>query len=265
MALPADKGDGRDLRRQSAVIPVALIADRRGEVFLFEKGAGVNALPVLVDLIDGNAVGLHVVLAGVAAAAGLRDVPGEGRGLGKIGGLNPMNAMAVCADGDIGIALPQKLTMFACPILLELIHPYVGIEPPHIIRAGMAGAAELRDPRFLRRPLKRLVFGQPHVILKRIAAMAVLAAQAELPVDVCRESLDRGAELLIVQSGMTFQTGIFLTEEQNGQGQKKRKDETRAEPRFHQSLFLSFVLFGFQVLNLFPYFISGAQGRLTPS
>jgi hypothetical protein len=78
-------------------------------------------------------------------------------------------------------------------------------------------------------------------------------------VNVCRESLYWGSELLIAQPGMTFQTGIFLTEERNGQGQKKRKDETKADPRFHQSPFLVFVLFGFQVFYLFPSLYPGRK------
>ena len=85
MALPADEGDRGHLRRRGAVVAMAIVADGRRKVFFLEKCPGVNALLIVIDLPDGNPVAFHEISVGMAAAAGLRDVPGKGLGFGEAG------------------------------------------------------------------------------------------------------------------------------------------------------------------------------------
>src|SRR4030042_3230615 len=145
MALPADEGDRAHLRRRGAVVAMAIVADGRRKVFFLEKRPGVNALLIILDLSDGDPVAFHEISVGMAAAAGLRDVPGKSLGLGEIGRHNAMNAMAVCADGRFGIALLEPLAVLAGPINDKRVHTDIGIKLPHVGGVGMAGATELRN------------------------------------------------------------------------------------------------------------------------
>ena len=105
MALPADRADGLDLGRDGAVVAVAVVAGRSAHVLLVEQGRGVDALLVLGELVGRDPVGLHEARVGVAAAAGLGDVPGEGRRFREFGRLDAVDAVAVGADGDLRVAL----------------------------------------------------------------------------------------------------------------------------------------------------------------
>ncbi len=132
MALPADKRDGADFGRSRAVVAVAVIAHRGAEVLFLEKGPGMDALLVIIDLLDGYPVSFHGVGARMAAAAGLRDVPGEDLRFGEAGRLDAVDSVAVRADGAARISLFQEPAVLACPVEDQLVHPQVGIEAPHI-------------------------------------------------------------------------------------------------------------------------------------
>jgi hypothetical protein len=79
MALSADKSNRRDFWRRSAVISMTVVTDRSREVFFLKERAGMDALPVILELVGGDFIGFHVVFIGMTAAAGLRNIPGENR------------------------------------------------------------------------------------------------------------------------------------------------------------------------------------------
>ena len=141
-----------------------------------------------------------------------------------------MNAMAVRADGDILVALSQKLPMPARPVGLELVHADVWIETPHVLRIGMAGAAQFRHLGLPGRSLEGLVLGQFNIVLERIAAVAVLAAQPELPMNIRREPIHRSAQALVIESLVAFQAGIFLAEERERKSEEQGERKDREEP-----------------------------------
>ena len=79
----------------------------------------------------------------------------------------------------------------------------------------MTGPAELRDLGPFGRTLEGPVFGQLRIVLGRVPAMAVLAAEPELLMDVRSEAFGRRLEGFI-HLKVAFDAGIFLGAKING-------------------------------------------------
>ena len=76
MALAANVYDGRNAGRRGAMISVAIVAGRRGQVALARHYLPVDAGFVFFDLVGGNFVGRHIILFGVTGAASVGDLQG---------------------------------------------------------------------------------------------------------------------------------------------------------------------------------------------
>jgi hypothetical protein len=79
MALSANKSNGKDFWRRSAMISVTVVADWSRKVFFLEERAGMDTLPVILELAGRDFIGFHVVFIRMTAAACLRNIPGESR------------------------------------------------------------------------------------------------------------------------------------------------------------------------------------------
>ena len=98
------------------MISVAIVADRRREVFFLEERTGVDALFVFFHLIRGDSVAFHVVFIRMASTASFRDIPGKRPGFGMIRRKNTMAAMAVCAHCDFCVSIFKKPAVLAGPV-----------------------------------------------------------------------------------------------------------------------------------------------------
>jgi hypothetical protein len=228
MALPADRGHRLDLGRIGPVVAVAVVAGRRGHVLLIQESLGVDALLPLGGLVGRDLVGLHILGVGVAATAGGGHVPGEDGGLGELGRQDAVVAVAVRADGRLGVALLEQPAVLAGPILVQLVDPQLGVGRPHVGRVGVAAAAELGDLGPLGGALEGLVLGLVLVRGGGVAAMAVPAGQAELGVGVLGVLHGRGFELA-VQLEVAVETTVGRRRRGLGQGPRRQEEKDRSD------------------------------------
>jgi hypothetical protein len=116
MALSANKSNGKDFWRRSAMISVTVVADWSREVFFLKERAGMDTLLIILELVSGDFIGFHVLFIRMTAAACLRDIPGKSRGFRMARSQNAMSFMAVRADSHLCISFSQALAMAACPV-----------------------------------------------------------------------------------------------------------------------------------------------------
>ena len=132
MALTADEAYGLDFGRGGAVVAVTAVTGRGGHILFFEQGLGMDALLVFRELVRRDPVGFHKRRIGMAAAAGLGDIPGESQRLRILGRLNPMDSVAVRADSDLGVSFLEQLPVAERPVNLQLVDPEARVESPDI-------------------------------------------------------------------------------------------------------------------------------------
>src|SRR5690242_4046938 len=105
----------------------------------------VNALVIVRKLGGGNFIFLHALLISVAAGAGSGDVDRIQRGARIAGRADIVDAVAVNADGSLGVAGGQPFPVNAGVMLAELVSPQAGIVFAHGSRVRMAASAKLRN------------------------------------------------------------------------------------------------------------------------
>jgi hypothetical protein len=120
-------------------------AGRGLRVPIYHQSTSVNALSIQLELVGGNAIGLHTLFVGMALGAGSWQFPwmDARRGICRI--LDVVAAMAIIASGHVLIPLGQKLPVHAFPVLAHLVNrqPIRG----HPLTIGVTGAAQIRDGR----------------------------------------------------------------------------------------------------------------------
>src|SRR5690349_12680124 len=188
VAIRADVLHGIDAGRRSPVVAVAGGAGGRAEIAANDQRFVVNAGLILGKLIGGNPIRFHVVRIGVAARAGLGDVQRIHGGLNIADGAEVVDAVAIDADGDFGVALRQKLAVHAGDVLAELIGAQRWVVFAHERGVGMAASAERGNlaARDLSAEARGLAHGV-HVGFRGIAAVATGAGQAFLSVNIVRK------------------------------------------------------------------------------
>src|SRR5436305_2919544 len=108
-----------------------------------------------------------------------------------------MNAVTTDAGGDLLISVPEPLAVYAGQVFALLIYAQRGVEPLHQIGIRVALAAEGRNVTRLRLADVALhrVFRRALIILRRIAAVTVVAGKIARLVYVVVELLNRLGEL----------------------------------------------------------------------
>ena len=176
MALPTDVGHLLIAGRGSTVFPVTCRAGGCPQVLVLKHRHTVDTLLIQLILVGGDAIGIHQSLVCVTAGTHRRLVGGIDL-RGGIGHLeDAMPVMAVKAGSNVSIALQERLSMLALPILIQLVGRQ--IKRPHQVYPRMARAAQARNAVLGQRPQVSCFGGHglPGIRLGGIPAMAAHAA-----------------------------------------------------------------------------------------
>src|ERR1039457_2795220 len=176
----ANGGHRFHLRRLGAMVAVTGSARGSGEVVAFGEPFPVHAGLVFLVLIGRDLVGRHLLRVGMAARAGLGDAQRIHWRRGILDRADVVHAVAIDAGGDGGIAGGETFSMDAGLVEFELIYALAGGVLAHVIRAAMAGGAELRNRGARRLTLEAffLIHGGVGIVARRVAAVAIGATQA---------------------------------------------------------------------------------------
>jgi len=117
--------------------------------------------------------------------------------------------MTISARGYLIVSFLEQLTVLAGPVEVELVDSQVGVEPAHKGPISMASAAEFWNPRSWRHSFEASIFCPFHILLQRVAAMAVSTAEPELPVDIAGHGLSGGAKF-VSKLSVAIEAGVFL-------------------------------------------------------
>jgi hypothetical protein len=212
VTLAAYISDPGNSRRRCAVIAVALVARRRGQIALNGHQLVMNAFLVLRHLIRRDLVGLHVFRICVASAAGIDDAQRVYRGTSVARRPNGVGLMTARAGGDLLVFLFfEPPAVNRSEVLRYLIDPQVRIVLPHKTGVGVAAAANLYDLQTLW--FADVTFGRVHGFeahFGRIAAMTGNTAEAFRRMNVIFIILSRLGEIVDAESEMTGGAGVIL-------------------------------------------------------
>src|ERR1700686_2632270 len=123
VALAADESDAGHSWRGGAMISMAIVARRRGQIALLQQCLGVDAGAPARVLVDRQIapIGVHSLGVGMTAAARLGDVGGVNGRLRIALTADVVNGGTVNARGHIVDAPLQLLAVMARPILAHLV------------------------------------------------------------------------------------------------------------------------------------------------
>jgi len=117
--------------------------------------------------------------------------------------------MTIGTRGYPIVSFLERPTVLAGPVEVELVDSQVGVEPAHKSGISMTSAAEFWNPRSWRHSLEASIFCPFHILLQRVAAMAVSTAEPELSVDIAGHGLSGGAKL-VLKLFMAIEARVFL-------------------------------------------------------
>ena len=147
-------------------------------------------------LVCRDFVALHVIGVGVAPRAGFRNMNGIDRSPWIGRRADVMYAVAVHANGHLGVALFQLLAVHAGEVFAYLVGPEAWVEPSHVVRVRVATPAEQWNLSFVWRAAETPGRAHGvHRIVIPVTAMAICTTQASFMVDIFREQLCRLAIL----------------------------------------------------------------------
>src|ERR1035437_8356420 len=211
-----------DTGRQSAVISMTGGAGGRAEVAADHHGVVMDAGGVVGKLIGGDAVGLHERRVGVAARTGLGHVDGVDRRAGIDGRADIVDAVAIDADGDLGITGGEALAVHAGVVLVELVGAQAGVVGAQVARVGVATAAQLRNLLAinLALPSRLAAHGLVGIEAGGVTSVATDAGVALLRVNVLAEFF-RGDLQGAVLGGVTVQAGVHGLRMSRARGERE--------------------------------------------
>ena len=146
VARAADIADRVYTRRRRPVVPVAVVAGRRGQIPPLRQGVEVHARPVVRHGGDGmrRAVGSrHPRRVGVARPAGRRHVGGVHGRLRIRDGPHTVRPVTAHAGRDAGVAVRETPAVGAGGVLHRLVHALLRREGPHVGGIAVAPRARL--------------------------------------------------------------------------------------------------------------------------
>ncbi len=232
VTLAAHEGDRVEARRRGAVVAVAVVARGGREVLLLEHRRGVHAPApegVLVDrqraAVVGGVAG-HVRGVAVAPLAGERDVARVDRRVGVVGRQDAVDAVAIDAGRDLGVAGREEVPVPAGGVLALLIDPRVGLEAAHVDRVGVAAAAKRRYLGLVghsdERPRRESrIHGGVEIAAQRrvrVASVAIAAGEPGRRVDAAGEAVDDPVDGVPVE-----EIGAAVADRARGPGQPGRR------------------------------------------
>jgi hypothetical protein len=129
----------------------------------------------------------------MALGARIRNTERINQRLGVFDRPDAVNSMTAYAGGDLLIACFEQFAMYACQVLLLLIHTKTGIESLHEIGVAVALTAKIWD--FFRggsgNKALALIHGACRIFLVWVSAMAVRAGQAPGEMYIVLRASDR--------------------------------------------------------------------------
>src|ERR1019366_8006011 len=209
VAGPANGGHRFHLRGFGAVVAVTGSASGGGKIAAFGEPFPVDAGFVFLELVGGDLVRRHLLRVGMAVRAGLGDAQRMDRRRRILDGADVVHAVAIDAGGDGGVAGGETFSVDAGLVELELVHAFARGVLAHIVRAAVAGGAELRNggARGLSLEALLLIHGDIGIVAGRVATVAIGATEAVGDVYVV---LDEGGGALggVIDRGVAGHAGI---------------------------------------------------------